>query len=396
MSKNIEVKLPKLGESILSATVVRWFKQEGDTIKLDEPLLEVATDKVNSEIPSPVEGVLTKALASPDQELDVGETLALIDTQERAFQSQEPNIESDSNEMEEAITSNKGFFTPLVKKIAKQKGVSLEILKSIPGTGAGGRLSKLDLENYLNAEESHSKNVEADQAMHIDDTIKMSPMRKKIAKAMVDSYFTAPHATLVNEVDVTRITKHLKSNKQQFLENNGFKLSITSFIAWAISGAAVKYPIMNSQHNNDVITLSKTVNLGLAVDVEKGIQVPVIRNCNKLSIAEIAQLISQLSNKARKSQLLPEDILKGTITMTNFGMTGTLIGTPIIRQPEVAIVGAGAIVKKVVPLEDETIGIRSTMHLSLSFDHRIIDGMLGCAFLKEIKDLLENIDFKTI
>ena len=384
MSDEVEIKLPKLGESIVSATVVQWFKKVGDTVKLDEPLLEVSTDKVNSEIPSPVSGKVTKILANPDQELDVGASLAMIATAESA-QVEDVVQKTVEEEVETpSASSKKGFYTPVVLKIAQEKGVDLSELENIPATGAGGRLSKRDLEKYL---ENRKAPVESEGEV---ERVKMSTMRKMIADAMVDSFYTAPHATLVNEVDVTALMKQLKATKESFLKENGYKMTITSHIAKAIGTAAKKYPMINASLEKDTIVIKKSVNLGIAVSVDQGILVPVIANCDRLTLKEIARTVATLSEKARTGNLEPDQVKEGTITMTNFGMSGTLIGTPIIRQPEVAILGVGAITKKVVALDDDTMAIRSIMHLSLSFDHRVIDGMYGCEFLAEIKNQLEN------
>ncbi len=384
MSDEIEIKLPKLGESIVSATVVQWFKKVGDTVKLDEPLLEVSTDKVNSEIPSPVSGKVTKILANPDQELDVGASLAMIATAESA-QVEDVAQKTVEEEVETPSASSKtGFYTPVVLKIAQEKGVDLSELENIPATGAGGRLSKRDLEKYL-----ENRKAPAQSTGEVE-RVKMSTMRKMIADAMVDSFYTAPHATLVNEVDVTALMKQLKATKESFLQENGYKMTITSHIAKAIGTAAIKYPMINASLEKDTIVIKKSVNLGIAVSVDQGILVPVIANCDRLTLKEIARTVATLSEKARTGNLEPDQVKEGTITMTNFGMSGTLIGTPIIRQPEVAILGVGAITKKVVALDDDTMAIRSIMHLSLSFDHRVIDGMYGCEFLAEIKNQLEN------
>ncbi|MCP5504937.1 MAG: 2-oxo acid dehydrogenase subunit E2 [Chlamydiales bacterium] len=384
MSDEVEIKLPKLGESIVSATVVQWFKKVGDTVKLDEPLLEVSTDKVNSEIPSPVSGKVTKIFANPDEELDVGASLAMIATGEsvRVEEGTKKTVEEDVKAP--SSSSKKGFYTPVVLKVAQEKGVDLSELENIPATGAGGRLSKRDLEKYL---ENRKAPVESEGEV---ERVKMSTMRKMIADAMVDSFYTAPHATLVNEVDVTALMKHLKANKESFLKENGYKMTITSHIAKAIAKAAKKYPMINASLDKETILIKKSVNLGIAVSVDQGILVPVIANCERLTLKEIAREVATLSEKARTGNLQPDQVKEGTITMTNFGMSGTLIGTPIIRQPEVAILGVGAITKKVVALDDDTMAIRSIMHLSLSFDHRVIDGMYGCEFLAEIKHQLEK------
>ena len=380
----VEIKLPKLGESIVSATVVQWFKKVGDSVKLDEPLLEVSTDKVNSEIPSPVAGKVTKIMADPDQELDVGAPLAMIATLEVARLGEVVSIPQ-TEESTSTAPSKKGFYTPVVLRMAQEKGIDLLELEKIPATGSGGRLSKRDLENYL-----QNKSVAPSSPSGDVERVKMSTMRKMIADAMVNSFYTAPHASLVFEVDVTNLINHLKEIKESFFKENGYKLTITSYIAKAISEAAKKFPMINSSLDKDTIVIKKSVNLGIAVSVEQGIVVPVIANCNALSIKEIAREVAILSDKARTGNLQPDQVKEGTITMTNFGMSGALIGTPIIRQPEVAILGIGAITKKVIPQEDDKMAIRSTIHLTLSIDHRVIDGRYGCGFLAAVKANLEH------
>ena len=382
MGDEVEIKLPKLGESIVSATVVRWFKKVGDPVKLDEPLLEVSTDKVNSEIPSPVSGKITQIHAAPEQELDVGAPLAVIATGKVETVSEEEEVAAPAAPAPEKAPSKKGFFTPVVLKIAQEKGIDLSELEKIPATGAGGRLSKRDLEKYLEGRQSTPQEGE--------ERVKMTPMRKMIADAMVRSFYEAPHATLVNEVDVTDLVKHLKQTKESFLKENGYKLTITTYIAKAIAEGIKKYPMLNASLEGETIVIKKGVNLGIAVNIDEGLIVPVIPACDVRSLKEIAKEIAALSDRARTGSLAPDQVKEGTFTMTNFGMSGTLIGTPIIRQPEVAILGVGAIQKKVVAFDDDTMGIRSMMHLSLSFDHRVVDGMYGCNFLAEVKAYLEG------
>lgn len=381
MGDEVEIKLPKLGESIVSATVVRWFKKVGDPVKLDEPLLEVSTDKVNSEIPSPVSGKITQIHAVPEQELDVGAPLAVIATGKEEVILEE-EVAAPATQTAEKTPSKKGFFTPVVLKIAQEKGIDLSELEKIPATGAGGRLSKRDLEKYLEGRQAAPQEGE--------ERIKMTPMRKMIADAMVRSFYEAPHATLVNEVDVTELVKYLKQNKDSFLKENGYKLTITTYIAKAIAEGIKKYPMLNASLEGETIVIKKGVNLGIAVNIDEGLIVPVIPRCDTRCLKEIAKEIASLSERARTGNLSPDQVKEGTFTMTNFGMSGALIGTPIIRQPEVAILGVGAIQKKVVAFDDDTMGIRSMIHLSLSFDHRVIDGMYGCEFLAEIKHQLEK------
>jgi len=386
MSEEVEIKLPKLGESIVSATVVQWFKKVGDPIKLDEPLLEVSTDKVNSEIPSPVSGYLKKILADPEQELDVGAPLAIISSQE--VSRTETMVTTNAKEEKVASKSMKGFFTPVVLKMAREKGIDLDELEKIPASGAGGRLSKRDLELYF-VEKRKRPPCPLEGEGQVE-RLKMNTMRKMIAEKMVRSFNEAPHATLVNEVDITNLMKYIAKEKENFLKENGYKLSITSYIAKAIANAVQEFPLVNASLDGDTIVLKRFVNLGIAVSVEQGILVPVIQNCHLRSVKEIARDVADLATRARSGKLDPNQVKEGTITMTNFGMSGILFGIPIIHFPEVAIIGVGAINKKVVALENDTIGVRSMMHLSLTFDHRVIDGMYGCGFLAAVKSHLEQ------
>lgn len=389
MEEEVKIKLPKLGESIVSATVVQWFKKVGDPIKLDEPLLEVSTDKVNSEIPSPVSGILKEIHASPDEELDVGALIATITTREVSSASPEPVQEENSTPAATSVASSmKSFFTPVVLKIAHEKGVDLSELEGIPATGAGGRLSKKDLENYLSKKGNTPRTTKDSQDPV--ERIKMTGMRKMIAKNLVRSCSEAPHATLVNEIDITKVIKYLAKEKENFQKKYGYKLSVTSFIAKAIATGAKKFPLINSSLEEDAIVVKHFVNLGIAVSVDQGLLVPVIQNCEGRTVVDIAKEVADLSSKARKNKLDPTQVTEGTVTMTNFGMSGTLLGIPIIRFPEVAIIGVGAIQKKVVALDDDTMAIRSMVHLSLTFDHRVIDGMYGCGFLAAVKEYLEG------
>jgi len=387
MEEEVKVKLPKLGESIISATVVQWFKKVGDPIKLDEPLLEVSTDKVNSEIPSPVSGILKEIHADPDQELDVGALIATITTAEVTSAQPEP-APAIRQAAAESSSPRKSFFTPVVLKMAREKGIALEELGNIPATGAGGRLSKMDLERYLRSEGKTPTPVPTSQNQV--ERIKMTGMRKMIAENMVRSFYEAPHATLINEVDITKVMKYIAQEKESFQQMHGYKLSITSFIAKAIANAVKEFPLINSSLEDDTIAIKRFVNLGVAVSVDQGILVPVIQNCQGRSITDIAKEVADLSRKARTNKLDPNQVKEGTITMTNFGMSGALIGVPIIRYPEVAIIGVGAIQKKVVVLDDDIMAIRSRLYLSVTFDHRVIDGMYGCGFLAAVKQHLEG------
>ncbi|HEY4255353.1 MAG TPA: dihydrolipoamide acetyltransferase family protein [Chlamydiales bacterium] len=388
MNEPIKINLPKLGESILSATIVQWFKKVGDRVERDEPLLEVSTDKVNSEIPSPVAGVLQEILAEAGQELQVGAPLAVIGSAgsipKAAVSIAEP-ITSSSEP-----TENDSFLSPAVLRLLQEKNIPLSKVDEIPRSGP--RLSKKDVEQYCAAKPACPKQAPVSSSSSIE-RVKMTSMRKAIADNMVKSFYEAPHASLITEVDVTDVMKTIAKEKQAFLEKHGVKLTITAYVARAIARALSAYPLINSSLDADTIVMKRFVNLGVAVSVDQGVMVPVIKNCQSLSISEIAKEIAALADKARTHKLSATDVQEGTITMTNFGMTGTLIGVPIIRYPEVAIVGLGAITKKVAAMPDDSIAIRSVMMVSLTFDHRVLDGLYGCGFLSELKKHLE-VDIK--
>lgn len=407
MSEEITIALPKLGESIVSATIVQWFKKEGDEIALDEPLLEVSTDKVNSEIPSPVAGRITKILASPDEELQVGDPLAKISTSATVEKGPAPvpQPEKAAQATEQTTGEMREFFSPAVLRLASELGIGLDEMKNIPATGAGGRITKQDIEAFAAKKKGPqpsiclpkeapmatcSKAQPCSSSSEEVERLKMSGMRKAIADNMVRSFYEAPHATLVNEVDVTDVLKLIAQEKEAFLAKHGVKLTITSFVAKAISRALQEYPLINSSLDKDTILVKRFVNLGIAVSIDQGLIVPVIKNCQRMGVIDIAKTISDLSLKARTGKLAASDVADGTISMTNFGMSGVAIGIPIIRYPEVAIVGVGAIQKRVVALENDMMAIRSLMHISLTFDHRVLDGMYGCGFLGAVKKHLEQ------
>ncbi len=404
MSEDIKVLLPKLGESIHSATIVQWFKKIGDPVNLDEPLLEVSTDKVNSEIPSPAAGVLKEIHANPDQELQVGALIAVIGLGAQTGLKEVSRAQSPVSQTTAPASAQseemKNFFSPALLRIARENGIGLDQLEKIPGTGMGGRLTKNDLENYIEQKSAApkpcpmaSKAVIAPLSASAGtdvERLKMTGMRKAIADNMVRSFYEAPHATLVTEVDVTSVIKLIQKEKEEFLAKHGFKLTITTFVARAIARALQEFPLINSSLEGDTILVKRFVNLGVAVSVEQGLMVPVVKHCQRMGVTAIAQAISELSTKARTGKLTPDDVKDGTITVTNFGMSGVQIGVPIIRYPEVAIVGVGATYKRVVPLEDDLLAIRSMMHISLTFDHRVLDGMYGCGFLGALKKHLEE------
>jgi 2-oxoglutarate dehydrogenase E2 component (dihydrolipoamide succinyltransferase) len=402
MSEDIKVLLPKLGESIHSATIVQWFKKIGDQVSLDEPLLEVSTDKVNSEIPSPAAGILKEIHAPLDQELSVGALIAVIGADAHPVRKEEVLHSAPTAQPAAALsTSNhemKHFFSPALLRIAREHGIALEDLSKIPGTGMGGRLTKNDLEEYVVKRAAPVKTCPMAAKSTVPsagigsevERLKMTGMRKAIADNMVRSFYEAPHATLVTEIDMTQVIKRIQKEKEEFLRKHGCKLTLTAFVARAISKALQEFPLINSSLEGDTILVKKFVNLGIAVSVEQGLMVPVVKHCDQMGITAIAKAIHLLSTKARSGKLVPDDVNEGTITMTNFGMSGVQIGVPIIRYPEVAIVGIGATYKRVVPLDDDVLAVRSMMYASLTFDHRVLDGMYGCGYLGALKKHLEE------
>ncbi|PWU15110.1 MAG: branched-chain alpha-keto acid dehydrogenase subunit E2 [Chlamydiae bacterium] len=383
MSEEIKVLLPKLGESIHSAIIVQWFKKVGEVVQLDEPLLEVSTDKINSEIPSPIAGVLQEICAEVDQEVQVGDLLAIISTE--GMQTKKNLEKNTPSSISIRVEQDPDFFSPALLRLARENNLNLEELQKIIGTGSGGRITKRDLELYL-----EKRTEKEESSLQSIERLQMTGMRKAIADNMVRSFYEAPHATLITEIDITDVMQCIQKEKQNFLEKYQAKLTLTSFIARALVKALQEFPLLNSSLDKDTILMKKFINLGIAVSIEQGLLVPVLKRAQELSLPKIAQGISDLSHKARKGKLAPNDVTEGTITITNFGMSGVQIGIPIIRYPEVAIIGVGASYRKVIPREDDSLTIRNMVNLSLTFDHRVLDGMYGCAFLKTLKGHLET------
>lgn len=389
MSETYEVTLPKLGESIMNATIVQWFKKEGESVAKDEPLLEVATDKVNSEIPSPVAGTIQSIKAQIDQELNVGEILAIISTNASTAPTQKKEKEAPKLASAPTSSENKDYLTPAVLRLAQEKQIPIDQLKTIAGTGEGGRITKKDLETYLQNQIKpcpHKPKELKEGTMRI----KMTPLRKSIAENMVKAYREVPHASLVCEVDVTEIVQLIAKEKETFFQKHKVKLTLTSFVARAIAKTLREYPQLNAEVDGDEIIVKHFVNLGIAVSVPDGVMVPVIRNCDTKTLLDIAKDVATFAQKSRSNSLKPDDVKEGTATMTNFGMAGMQIGIPILRYPEVAIIGIGAVTKKVVAITDTSFGVRSIMNICLSFDHRVVDGIYSCNFLSALKTHLES------
>lgn len=378
MSNHFTIQLPKLGESIHSATVVQWLKKVGDHVALDEALLEVSTDKVNSEIPSPVAGVLEEILIDVNQDVEVGEALARLRISGAAPVSETLPEEPVASVANEATVSD--VLSPAVLNLLRRANIPLSQLDRIKGTGSGGRITRRDVEAYMAA-------LQEGPPLSSDATVsrvKITGLRKQIADNMVRAYNEIPHAALITDIDATDLLHEIGLRKKQ-----GMKLTVTPFVIKAMAKAIVDYPLLNASVEGDHMLIKHAVNVGVAVGIEHGVIVPVVRHAERKSLKEIAETVAELAGKARAGTLQGEDIKDGTITLTNFGMTGVRTGLPIIRYPECAIVGIGAIIKKPVVVDDQIV-IRSIIEMTVSFDHRLLDGIYGCGFVSQIKELLEN------
>lgn len=438
-----ELKLPKMGESVAEATITSWLKEVGDTIELDEAVVEIATDKVDSEVPSEVEGTLVEILFEKDAVVGVGETIAIIEIEGEG--SSEDNVQekvtetkgtvevSDIQEVEKTIekavevkvtpiakTSDSGkFYSPLVRNIAETEGVSMDELEAIVGSGKDGRVTKDDILGYLEnrgsstktptvqqekpkvveAKKNEQKPVAKAAPVSVnggDEIIEMSRMGKLIAKHMVDSVQTSAHVQSFIEIDVTNIVKWRNKVKDAFFKREGEKLTFTPILMQAVASTIKKYPLINIQVKGDSIVKKKNINLGMAAALPDGnLIVPVIKNADQLNLVGMTKSVNDLANRARNNALKPDEIQEGTYTVTNVGSFGSVMGTPIINQPQVAILALGAIRK--VPAVIETpegdfIGIRQKMFVSHSYDHRVVNGALGGMFIKTLKETLEAWD----
>lgn len=423
----VEIKLPKMGESVSEATLTAWLKNVGDTIKLDDGIAEVATDKVDTEVPSEVEGILVEQLFKVGDIVSVDQAFAIVEiegviTEEKIII---PEIVTDKPEeiKVEAITTSKidaisdqnsdKFYSPLVKNIAAKENISLAELDSIQGTGADNRLTKDDLLNYLKTRNSVVQTPA--QAVQIvataevkkvtsipvtvssgDEIIEMTRMGKIISQHMSHSVQTSAHVQSFIEVDVTNLVKWRDKVKNKFEKAEGEKLTFTPILLQAVAKTLRDYPMMNISVDGDNIIKKKAINLGMATSLDDGnLIVPVIKNADQLNIVGMAKSVNDLANRARKNQLKPDDIAGGTFTVTNIGSFGSIFGTPIINQPQVGILALGAIRK--VPAVIETpegdfIGIRNKMYLSISYDHRVVNGALGGMFIKRVAEYLEQFD----
>ncbi len=417
----IDVAMPKMGESLTEGTIIAWLKAVGDEVKKDEIIYEITTDKVDTEIPSPVDGILVEIKVKENETVDVDTIVAVIETESSEAVIVEEKQDSSSKNQETSNTkvvkettlvsktqneksNSSKFFSPLVMNIANKENVTIEELENITGTGANERVSKKDILNYISnrGKPIATSNPSPSTAVvsSDDEIIPMDTTRKRIMEHMIKSRDTSVHVSSVTEVDMSKIYNFMKLNKKRFIEEEKIKFTYMTFISHAVVNAIKEYPLINSKIDGENIIVKKYVNLGIAVAVEpNGLIVPNIKHAENLSARGLAKEISSIGNKARNKGLKPDDVKNGTFTITNYGVFGLQFGTPIINQPEVAILGVGSVDKKPVVVEVDgydTIAIKPIMYLTISHDHRLIDGMLGGKFLNSLKERLEKFDFSNI
>lgn len=429
----VDLVMPKMGESIMEATILKWHKKAGDTVKQDETVLEIATDKVDSEVPSTAAGVIEEILFNVNDVVPIGTVIARIKVgngvsnagtpqavapvQQAPSQPVAAPIPPATNNKPSTTNSNR-FYSPLVLNIAASEGISMSELENLPGTGNEGRVTKKDILEYVQNKKSgartqlsspvSSQQVQAERqesllpAQNLTsfggnvEIIEMDRMRKLIAKHMVDSKHTSPHVTSFTEADVTNIVLWREKVKKKFEEQEGDKITYTPLFIEAIVKCIKKFPLINSSLDGDRIIVKKDINIGMATALPSGnLIVPVIRNADFLNLTGLSKTVNALANNARNGKLKPDDTQGGTFTLTNVGTFGSLMGTPIINQPQVAILAVGAIKKRPVVIETaqgDSIAIRHMMYLSMSYDHRIVDGSLGASFLTAVAKELEAFD----
>jgi len=435
----VDLIMPKLGESIMEATILKWHKKPGDKIAQDETVLDIATDKVDSEVPSTAAGVLEEILFNENDVVPIGTVIARIRTGSEAAITSTPapaapaaTLYEEAKVIEEvpykpvaentSSTSSSGarFYSPLVMNIAASEGISMSELEKIPGTGQDGRVSKKDILNYISNKQNGNitaaqqsapaavSPVQPKQEVAVAspstpvtysgnvEIIEMDRMRKLIAKHMVDSVATSPHVTSFVECDVTNMVMWREKVKKEFEKREGEKITYTPLFIEAVIKGIKKYPMLSSSVEGDKIIIKKDLNIGMATALPSGnLIVPVIKNADQLNLTGLTKQVNSLANAARNNKLKPDDTLGGTFTLTNVGTFGSIMGTPIINQPQVAIMAVGAIKKRPVVIETpqgDSIAIRHMMYISLSYDHRIVDGALGATFLNAVAKELENFD----
>ena len=433
-----EIVMPKMGESINEGTILEWRKKVGDTIELDEILLEIGTDKVDSEIPSPCEGVIVEILAKPNDVIEVGKVIAKIDSEKKVNSKQSKDKKLiDTLKLDDSLKDKKNksdksnvvlneknkFYSPVVMKILSENNISLNQLENINGTGRAGRITKKDMIQFI--ENMNNKKVEEKTVSSIKinkgedipefdikskiETIKtvspgkvqeLSHMRKAISNHMMKSINTSAHVHLMTEIDVTEIVNFVKANQNSFYEKENFTLTYTPFILMSTIKALKNHPLVNASLINDSIHYHKHINIGLAVSIEDGLMVPTIFNCEEKNFLGLCRSVNEIANRTRSNEITPDELGGSTFSITNFGVFGIMAGTPIINQPNVGILGIGSIKKAPVVIEsskgEDAIAIRNILVASLGFDHRLIDGAGGSNFLKEIKKNIESMNLKDL
>ncbi|MEA1882099.1 MAG: dihydrolipoamide acetyltransferase family protein [Candidatus Marinimicrobia bacterium] len=422
----VDVVMPKMGESITEGTIIEWHKKVGDSIELDEILLEIGTDKVDSEIPSPTAGTLVEILAEPNDILDVGAVIARVETDAgeakpvaSSPKKEEPVAEPEPIKEKPAVapkpaapppptplSGEKKFFTPVVNKIAAENNISFEELTTIPGSGKGHRVTKVDILKYLETRSAVpiSKTQPLAGAPPLATTpaftgdearVEMDHMRKLIAEHMRKSIDTSAHVYVTTEVDMTAIVNYVITQGDAFYKKEGFNLTYTPFIIQACVKALNAFPDMNASIDGSAIVYHKNVNIGMAVAVDKGLMVPVLAKCEELNFLGLCRKVRDVALRTRNKQLNPDELQGSTFSISNFGVFNVTMGTPIINQPNVGIIGVGAVKKRAVVIETnegDTIGIKSMMFLSLGFDHRLVDGAGGSQFVETVRNNLETMD----
>jgi 2-oxoglutarate dehydrogenase complex dihydrolipoamide succinyltransferase (E2) component len=426
----MDIIMPKMGESVMEGTIIKWYKKVGDSVKKDEPLFEISTDKVDTEIPSPAEGTLAEVMVGEQETVEVGTVVARLAPDKPASISSaglEPSelkhtgieTSSQTSSMYDNFASPKsafeekediGFLSPLVLNIAKTEKVSFEELRTIKGTGLQNRITKKDILLYIDKRKQQNikpQHVSTSGPAYYGqkgsgvssndvEVIPMDNIRQKIMQHMINSRDTSVHVTALIEVDMLKIHIFIQDHKDEFLEKEGIKLTYMPFIADAVIKALKEFPLVNSTIDGTNIYKKKYINLGIAVAMEpNGLIVPNIKNAGEKNLIGLAKAINELAGNARSKKLTPDDVSQGTFTITNYGVFGSIFGTPIINQPEVAILGVGTVIKKPVAIEmdgNDSITVRPVMALTLTHDHRLIDGMLGGKFLKFVKDILESFE----
>ena len=423
----IDIVMPKMGESITEGTIIEWRKKIGDIVEMDEILLEIGTDKVDSEIPSPTAGTIVEILAKPNDIMEVGTVIAKVETDSDAAlvqkstqslvseQKTEELVEDKIVEVPKAISpktkpqsGEKKLFTPVVNKIAIENNIEIDELMTILGTGKGGRVTKVDVLNYLKSRLTVPSAKQSDMAQplavppafsRLDETVEMDNMRKLIAEHMRNSLDTSAHVYVMTEVDMSAIVNYVNKQEDTFYQREGYKLTYTPFIIRACVKALNSQPEMNASLEDSSIVYHKNVNMGMAVAVNKGLMVPVLEKCEELNFLGLCRKVRDLALRTRNKQLNPDELQGSTFSISNFGVFNVTMGTPIINQPNVGILGVGVIKKRPVVIETkegDTIGIKSMMVLSLGFDHRLIDGAGGSQFVDTVRENLENMNLETL